>query len=337
MEPITNMSPPVLIMAPLRGVTDHLFRTIFTRHFGGFDSAVAPFISSKRDTVFKPKYVRDVLPENNPALPVVPQILSKSAEEFTALANYLHGFGYDTVNWNLGCPFPTVTKKQRGSGMLPHTGKIHAFLAYACGHLKGRLSIKVRLGWSDPDDLFRLIPILNAYPIEELIIHPRTGLQRYDGQVDLDAFQGCLAMTAHPVVYNGDINTTGDYQRLAGRFTGIRRWMIGRGCVANPFLPGEIKSPERRIPDKIRRMKAFHGALFDAYSEFLFGPSHVMNKMKGFWQYFSCLFQDCERAVKRIKKCKNPDHYLAMVDRFFDTEARLAGSPSPPEGAEILS
>jgi tRNA-dihydrouridine synthase len=319
---------PILYMAPLRGVTDHIFRTIYTRHFGGFDLAVAPFLSSKRDSVFKPKYIRDVLPENNTVLPVIPQILSKSAEEFTALANYLNGYGYETVNWNLGCPFPMVTKKQRGSGMLPHTEKIDAFLAYACGHMKGRLSIKVRLGWSDPDDIFRLIPILNDYPIDELVIHPRTGVQRYGGQVDLDAFADCLAISAHKVVYNGDINTIGDYHRLSSRFTGINRWMIGRGCVSNPFLPHEIKSPERPVPDKILKMKAFHGALFDAYSDILFGPSHVMNKMKGFWQYFSGLFEDCERAVKKIKKCRNPEHYLEMANRFFDSGARLARTSS---------
>jgi len=319
-------------MAPLRGVTDHLFRTIFTNHFGGFDLAVAPFISSKRDSVFKPKYIRDVLPENNAALPVIPQILSKSAEEFTALANYLHGFGYETVNWNLGCPFPMVARKQRGSGMLPHTEEICAFLEHACRHLKGRLSIKLRLGWSDPDDLFRLIPILNDSPIEEVIIHPRTGLQRYGGRVDLDSFQRCLPRITHPVVYNGDITTGEDYRRLSARFSGIRRWMIGRGCVSNPFLPMEIKSPDYHFSGKIERMKAFHGALFEGYSNLLSGPSHVMNKMKGFWQYFSWLFEDCGNAMKKIKKTKNPKLYLDQVNHFFDTEARLARtSPATTE------
>jgi len=318
MEPIV----PILYMAPLRGVTDHIFRTLFANHFGGFDLAVAPFIPSKRDPVFKPRYIRDVLPENNPALPVIPQILSKSAEEFTALANYLHDFDYDTVNWNLGCPFPQVAKKQRGSGMLPHTEKIHTFLEHTCRHIKGRMSIKLRLGWSDPEDLFRLIPVLNAYPVKEVIIHPRTGRQRYTGRVDLDAFQQCLPMLHHQVVYNGDINSVSDFRMLRERFPNIHRWMIGRGCVFNPFLPMEIKSPEHQIPDKVSRMKAFHGALYDAYTVLLAGPSHVMNKMKGFWQYFSLFFKDCEKPVKKIKKSKTPELYLERVNHFFDTEAR---------------
>ena len=100
-------------MAPMKGLTDHLFRTAFAEHFGGFDLAVAPFISSKRDHTFKPKYVRDVLPENNPTLPVIPQILSNVGEDFAALANYLFDLGYGSVNWNLGCPSRTVTGKKK--------------------------------------------------------------------------------------------------------------------------------------------------------------------------------------------------------------------------------
>ena len=116
-------------MAPIKGLTDHLFRTVFAEHFGGFDMAIAPFISSKRDHTFKPKYVKDVLPENNTTLPIIPQILSNVAEDFTALANYLFDLGYGSVNWNLGCPSRTVTGKKRGAGMLPHTDLIRTFLA----------------------------------------------------------------------------------------------------------------------------------------------------------------------------------------------------------------
>lgn len=312
-----------LYMAPLRGITDHLFRTLFTDHFGGFDLAIAPFISSKRDKVIKPKYIRDVLPENNPRLPVIPQILSKSASEFAFLSNHLHDLGYKTVNWNLGCPFPIVTKKMRGSGMLPHTEKIREFLDRAIPELTGSMSIKIRLGWRSADDIFKLIPILNAYPIQELIIHPRTGIQGYDGHVDLDAFETCLNLVIHPVVYNGDIRTLEDFERLSQLFPGVCRWMLGRGCLADPFLARTIKSPQEPIPDKIQKMKTFHNALFEAYSDLSDGPSHVLNKMKGFWRYFSLLFIDSRKPVKKILKSHRPDLYLERVSLFFETEARL--------------
>ena len=156
-----------------------------------------------------------------------------------------------------------------------------------------------------------------------MIIHPRTGTQRYDGSVDLDAFEKCLSIITHPVVYNGDIRTSEDFGRLSRRFDNVRRWMLGRGCVSNPFLPRIIKAPDELLPDKIEIFKEFHNALFDGYSNLLDGPSHVMNKMKGFWRYFSLLFVDCQRAVKKIKKSLRPDLYLEQVNLFLETEAVL--------------
>lgn len=311
-----------LYMAPMKGFTDHLFRNVFADHFGGFDLAVAPFISSKPDHRIKEKYVRDLLPENNTHMPIVPQILSKTAADFIALANYLYDLGHDTINWNLGCPYPMVAKKERGAGMLPYTDRIQAFLDRVIPGIHGSLSIKTRLGWKDKDDIFRLLPVIAPYPLSEIIIHPRTGLQRYEGSVDLDAFEKCLASIRQPVVYNGDIRTIGDFRKLSQRFDGVHAWMIGRWCLADPFLPGCIATDADDISDRVHRMQRFHEALFEAYSRVLYGPSHVLNKMKGFWRYFSLPFEDCEKTMKEIKKTVRPAQYLERVNRFFETEAQ---------------
>jgi tRNA-dihydrouridine synthase len=307
----------------MKGFTDHLFRSAFADHFGGFDLAVAPFISSKQDHHIKRKYVKDVLPENNTRMPVVPQILSKTAADFIVLANYLYDLGYNTVNWNLGCPYPMVANKKRGSGMLPYTDRIRTFLDRVIHEIRGSLSIKVRLGWKETADIFRLLPVINQYPLSEIIIHPRTGLQRYEGPVDLDAFEDCLAVIRHPVVYNGDIRTVGDFRRLFRRFDRVHAWMIGRWCLADPFLPGHITTGADDIPDKIYRMQRFHEALFEAYNRVLDGPSHVLNKMKGLWRYFSLPFEDCKKTMKKITKTRQPDQYLERVNLFFETEAQL--------------
>ncbi len=316
------MEQPRLYMAPIKGFTDHTYRNTFAEHFGGFDLAVSPFIASKRDNKIKKKYVKDVLPENNTGLPVVPQILSKTGKDFITLANYLYDLGYGIVNWNLGCPYPMVAKKKRGSGMLPHTDMIQGFLDNVIPGIKGTLSIKIRLGWHSKDDIFRLIPILNQYPLEELIIHPRTGIQRYDGEVDLEAFGQIVSMINIPLVYSGDIRTFEDFKKLSRRFDSVSRWMIGRGCLANPFLPFAIKTGGEEIQGRIRKIKHFHEALFEKYSILLDGPSHVLNKMKGHWCYISSPFTDCKKTVKKIKKTRRPDQYLELVNLFFETEAK---------------
>jgi tRNA-dihydrouridine synthase len=316
-------------MAPMKGFTDHLFRSAYADHFGGFDLAVAPFISTKQGHRVKRKYVKDVLPENNTRMPVIPQILSKTAGDFIVLANYLYDLGYHTVNWNLGCPYPMVANKQRGSGMLPYTDRIQTFLDKVIPEINGSLSIKLRLGWKENTDIFRLLPVIDPYPLSEIIIHPRTGLQRYEGPVDLDAFEDCLAMTRHTVVYNGDIRTDEGLRRLSQRFDRIHAWMIGRWCIVDPFLPGCIKTGVDDIPDRIHRMQQFHETLFEAYSRVLDGPSHVMNKMKGLWRYFSLSFEDRKKSMKNITKARRPEQYLKRVNWFFETEAQLRQSINP--------
>lgn len=305
-------------MAPIRGMTDHIYRNTFADHFNGFDLAVAPFIASPTGSKIRNKYIKGVLPENNLKMPMVPQILSKSADGFILLANRLLDLGYETVNWNLGCPYPQVVSKHRGSGLLPHTDRILEFLDNVIPAINGRLSIKTRLGRKDKDDIFRLLPALNAYPLEEIIIHPRTGLQMYTGIPDLDAFDACLLLTHHPIVYNGDIRTIGDFRQLSERFSSIDRWMIGRGALANPFLPGIIKDGKLKVDNKTDKLKSFHDALFEQYSRILSGPTHILDRMKGLWQYFSQPFSDSKKAMKKIKKARTLDQYRSIVAGFFN-------------------
>ncbi len=312
-----------LYMAPMKGFTDCVFRQSFAAYFHGFDLAIAPFIASVRDCPVRRRHVRDVWPENNTRLRVVPQILSKVASDFAAMANFLYDMGYDTVNWNLGCPSPMVASKKRGSGLLPHTDRIDAFLDHALAVMKGRLSLKVRLGWETSAEIFRLAPVLNRYPLKEVVIHPRTGRQGYEGGVDLDAFQACQPIINHPVVYNGDIRTLEDFQRISRRFANIERWMIGRGFLADPFLPDTIKAGQDRIEGKLQRLQQFHEALFHAYAERLKGPSHLLKKMKGLWRYLSLSFEPFDKTLKKMKKSTRAEHYLDLVNRFFETEATL--------------
>ena len=311
-----------LYMAPMKGFTDSVFRQVYAAHFKGFDLAIAPFIASKRDCPVRRRHVRDVWPENNTLLRVVPQILSKVASDFSAMANYLYDMGYDTVNWNLGCPSPMVASKKRGSGLLPHTDRIDAFLEDALTAMKGRLSLKLRLGWETSAEILRLLPVLNQYPIKEIIIHPRTGRQAYEGHVDLDAFEACLPNIRCPVVYSGDICTLEDYQQMSERFESISHWMIGRGFLGDPFLPQRIRTNENQIANRRQKLQQFHEALFHAYAERLKGPSHLLKKMKGLWRYLSLSFEPFDRTLKKMKKSTRPEQYLDVVNRFFETEAR---------------
>ncbi|MCP4133562.1 MAG: tRNA-dihydrouridine synthase family protein [bacterium] len=309
---------PTLSLAPIRGATDHIFLKVFQRYFHGIDKAVYPFI----DCAFKKKSVESKLRPLKSAMgqgiPLIPQLLSNDAEEFILYANTLYEMGYGTINWNLGCPYPMVVNKGKGSGLLPYPERVKSMLDTVSASMKPALSVKMRLGLSDPHESEQILPLLNNYDLEEIIIHPRTGKDMYTGDINLTVFEKCLSLTKHPVVYNGDITTLARYSDLAERFPSIQQWMIGRGILQNPFLAEEIQSSALyEKGDKIEKIKNFHDDIFSEYKNILSGPAHRMDKMKGLWIYLSVYFENSKKIRKKIKKVSTEKEYKKAVKNIF--------------------
>ncbi len=309
----------MIYLAPVQGTTDRIYRNLFPLYFKGVDVAIAPFISSSKKMKPANNLLREFYPDKNTGIPTIPQIMSSDPDDFTKLANALYDIGYGTVNWNIGCPFPMVVKKGRGAGMLCHPARIESFLEKTMPAIKPGLSIKLRIGLTYPDEVLQLIPIFNQFSLTELIIHPRTGVQMYAGEVDLDIFEQCLNLTKHRIVYNGDINSFEKLEMLAKRFGSIERWMIGRGLLGNPFLAEKIKfNTEKPYDEKIKIIRTFHDHLFDEYSKILYGPSHITNKMKEIWTYMGGFFENGEKIRKKINKTHHRDNYVDVVKNVFD-------------------
>ncbi|MDA8125395.1 MAG: tRNA-dihydrouridine synthase family protein [Deltaproteobacteria bacterium] len=309
----------MIYLAPLQGTTDRIYRTLFPLYFKGVDLAIAPFISPMKKMKADHRLLKEVDPHENKGIPTIPQIMTAHPGDFVTLANRLYDMGCATVNWNIGCPFPMVVKKGRGAGILCYPERVAAFLEEAVPALKPALSIKLRIGTAYPDEVFALLPIFDRFSLEELIIHPRTGKQMYEGEVDIDTFGESLKVTKHRVVYNGDIDSAEKLAQLAKRFGSIDRWMIGRGLLGNPFLAEEIKfATEKPYPEKVRILRAFHDHLFAEYAQVLCGPAHIVNKMKEIWTYLGSFLDKRDKILKKINKTHHRDNYLDVVNRAFD-------------------
>ena len=115
-------------MAPLEGITGHIYRTTYAKYFGGIDKYFSPFISPNQKKICRTREKKDILPENNAGLYLVPQIMTNQAEMFLQTVEYLQQFGYNEVNLNLGCPAATVVSRKKGSGFLTEPKKLESFL-----------------------------------------------------------------------------------------------------------------------------------------------------------------------------------------------------------------
>ena len=309
---------PFLYLAPIRGLTDALFRTTLHHHFKGFDAAMAPFITPQRKSLYEDAMLRDVLPENNAGLPLIPQLLHTDPESFIVLAGRLAELGYRHINWNLGCPAPMVARKKRGSGLLPYPETIIDILDQIVPQLDMEISIKTRLGYHSRTELANLLPQLDRFPLKEIIIHARLGKQLYKGSTDPEGFALCQSLGRHVLVYNGDITDLAGFKALTASFPGINRWMIGRGALANPFIAEEIKGMATGSADeRKKRLYAFHLDLFNRYEERLSGPSHILGRLKQLWTYLILSFPGQEKFQKKILKSAHLEGYLQVIEQLF--------------------
>lgn len=308
-----------VIMAPMRGYTDTIYRAVWGRHFRGLDEAMAPFISLHKASEVSLKTLGDLVPRSPSPLPVTPQMLGNQPDAFIDLAALLADQGYGELNWNLGCPFPMVAKKARGSGLLCHPDRVDAFLERVCASAPLAVSVKIRLGRQRREEMEAILPVLNRYPLSRVVVHPRIGTQMYTGRPDLAAFTRFLAACRHPVVYNGDIWSEEDFMALSKRYPGVSSWMLGRGLLADPFLPERIRglfvSGEGSA---LARFLAFYADLEAAYAERLSGPSHLLARMKGWWACFHQSFAGGDAFFKKIRKIENIEAFRGAVQAFWD-------------------
>jgi tRNA-dihydrouridine synthase len=305
-----------LCLAPLRGVTVRTFRNLFATWFLPTDRAVAPFIPTFAGEKVKPVLLRDIDPGFGQKIAVVPQVIGKDPEQMRTLLRSFKALGYACADLNAGCPWPFVTKKGRGAGLMRDAAAFARMLEVGCAEMPDGFSVKVRLGIDTPDLLAQRMDVINGFPLREVTIHARTAKQMYEGSVLLEAFEDAAALCRHPVVYNGDIRTRDDFLKLRARFPSVSRWMIGRGVAADPFLIERIRSGDGALRDPAR-LKGFVDEYVALSEKELYGPASVLGRMKELWGYLHQSLRQGDRIWKSVRICRTVDEYRRVVENVF--------------------
>lgn len=312
-----------LSFAPLEGVTDYPFRNAHYRCFGGADLYYTPFLSANSTHSFKKKEKREVLPELNRGIPLIPQILSNDPDAFVWASVQMAMLGYREVNLNLGCPSPAVTGSGRGAAMIADPDGLDRFLDAAFRKLEeaGRscrvpvISAKTRSGASDRSETPALITVFNRYPFSEIIVHPRLKKELYRGKADWDAFEMFYVSCTKPLAYSGDIRTVRDAERFMNRFPGTGHIMIGRGAVADPAIFRELKGGSGMTSGEL---SLFHDAVLGNRLREMHGFDRAAGGMKELWFYWKGFFPCGEEAVKGILRSRGEEAYRKAVSALFE-------------------
>ena len=295
-----------MILAPLRGVTIRCFRETFADEIraAGFTEAITPFITANAG--YDPLKDRELRDQGSgigdQGLRVTPQFIGKDPVALQGCLEKVKAAGYDTADLNCGCPFPMVRNKGRGSGILRTPDVLRRMLEVGCEVMgSGKFSIKARLGIDRNDELLKLMPMINEFPLRFLTVHARTARQMYTGVCDAGGLEEVLRVAKVPIVVNGDIPfpptehlATPQLRNLA-----TSRIMIGRSFICH--LGTREDSGELLL------------RYIAASQEELCGDRPVLGRMKELIAYWKDLPR-WQRRWNIIKLCRTVDELRSCLD-----------------------
>ena len=322
-----------LWLAPLRGVTIRAFRETFAGPIreAGFDGAFAPFIPANPGIRINDRLMADLRPFPGD-IPLVPQVITKHPEAMRELLKGFKDRGFSRADLNAGCPFPMIVRRGRGSGLLRTPEMLERLVAVGCEEMgPGGFSVKTRLGLERPDELLKIMPILNRYPLAALTVHARTARQMYAGTCDWEAFAAVCAASANPVLYNGDFKGLNGFKGLSGfkgfsgfsdlsgfkglngfkgvkgvndleslnGLNGLKGVMVGRGLVR---ALGARPDAAELLRDYIARSQAE-----------LSGDRPVLGRMKELLAYWTESSPRWHRLWPMVKICRTVEELLSIV------------------------
>lgn len=296
--------------APLEGLTDSIYRQLHHQFFGGVDRYYTPFLSPTVHRSLTPREARELPTADSIGFPVIPQLLTKNAEDFLYMAGVCRDLGYTEVNLNIGCPSGTVTAKGKGAGMLKDLDALDRFLdsIYAATPLP--ISIKTRIGFERPEEFEDILSLYNRYPVKELTVHPRVRAAFYNGPVNMEAFSYAVANSKAPLCYNGSLCTKAQLNALADAFPQLSAVMLGRGLIGDPGLLSKDGTT-------LETLSQFHDALLEAYIPAFGGSRNAMFRMKENWRHWLCKFEGTQTLGKRLRKTTDLAEYKAITRDIF--------------------
>lgn len=302
-----------IYFAPLQGYTDHVYRCIHNEIAGGIDCYYTPFVRWEKGAV-RNKDIRDILPENNTDVNVIPQIIAASRDEFCHLCDLVQENGWKRIDLNMGCPFPMQTKLGRGSGLLQHPDEAEKIFAEMMSRKEVVFSVKMRLGYESADEGIAILQMLNDINLDQVVLHPRLGVQQYKGSVDMDGFARLAEICTHPMVYNGDIVSVSQITDLERKFPKLTGVMIGRGLLCRPTLAMEYKNgSEMTANQRLEVALRMHDAYYADACNFFRGDSQILTRMRVFWEFQTDILP--KKIYKRLMKCGNVKNYeIAMSE-----------------------
>lgn len=300
-----------LMLAPLQGLTNQAMRALFIDWVRP-DVVFTEFlrVSNVGRKQLKKRDLQEAVATTGD-VPLVTQLVGNKGEALVAAAKSAEAAGAEHINLNLGCPYGRMTTGATGGAMLQHPELLDEIIPALREAISGTFSIKLRAGYSDPDQIFSLLPLFESSDIDFLVLHPRTVVQKYEGIADHRITARVVQETSIPLIANGDIRTAADGLRVLEE-TKAAGLMLGRGAISDPLLFQRLRARQAREPSKEETAEMLHrylNDLLERYQPLFCGEKQVLDKFKN-----ALIFIDKPDFNRHLNKMKRVRTMAKMVD-----------------------
>ena len=263
-----------LFLSPLAGYTNLPFRLVI-REIGGVDLCTTDLVNARSLIEQNPKALK-LIETNEQDSPLSVQLFGGVKEEMRDASIILEEYGVDSIDVNMGCPVPKVTKTGGGASMMNELPKTQELIHSMVDAVKVPITAKMRLGWDDKNltapDLARA---LEDAGVTAIFVHGRTRAQGFDGVVKLEGIRKVVeAVKSIPVIGNGDVTTPQAARHMIEQ-TGCHGISAGRGAFYNPwiflhtqqYLETGILPSEPSFDERIRVLRRHYDLMVEVFGE----------------------------------------------------------------------
>ena len=267
-----ELPQPFLILAPMEGVTDITFRQVIA-HAGRPDLFFTEFTNVSSYASEKGRWNAlerlQIAPTDSP---IIAQIWGKNPEHFSECASALASLGFSGIDLNFGCPDKHVNKAGGGAAMIKTPDLAIACYRNAHANTNLPVSIKTRLGWSNPEEYQTWLPTLLAEHPAALTVHLRTKKEMSKVPAHYELIPSIVKLRDDispetKLIVNGDIRDRAHAMELHEQFPAVDGFMIGRGVFANPYC-FTTHTPSR---DELMELLKMHLGLYENHAEVFLG------------------------------------------------------------------
>jgi nifR3 family TIM-barrel protein len=320
---------PPLILAPMAGITDHVYR-LMLRRIGGVGLVTMEFISSEAISRGNARQLRKMV-FSEEERPLSIQIYGSDPERMSAAADIVEELAPDLCDINMGCPANKVLKGCSGAALMADPKLAQRIVREVKKKLSIPLTVKFRLGLDDSRRNFLEIGrICEAEGAVAVAMHGRTARQMYTGRADWGRIAELKAALSIPVVGNGDVETAQDAVAMREQ-TGCDAVMIGRATMKNPWIFRQIddrlagRAAREATPAERCDLMLAHFSAIEATAEDARQALHKLRTMTGWYTHGL----PNGRALRvRISELSTPADFREAVEEFFagslETEAPVA-------------